>query len=196
MFHVTILTGDADANKVESPIKPATTSIRIEIGREDMLDPRDYAYFTDRAFDGMAAIVADLGDDLASRRPALTGANSPYALLTHCLGVVSYWAGHLVAGRPVERDRDAEFTATGPVAPLLAQIPGVKAQLAADAEGADPSAPLRKTPPSDFRGPNRPLNQGAALQHVFEELAQHHGQMELIRDVIVAESTGELQVRQ
>jgi len=161
-----------------------------------MIEPKDYAYFTDRALDGMAIIVNDLGDDLANRRPTLPGANSPYALLTHCLGVVSYWAGHMVAGRPVERDRDAEFTATGPVAPLLAQIPGVKAQLARDAEHADFSAPLRNTPPSSFKGPDRPLNQGAALQHVYEELAQHHGQMELIRDVILAESTGKLQASQ
>jgi len=161
-----------------------------------MIDPKDYAYFTDRALDGMANIVSDLGDDLANRRPTLSGANSPYALLAHCLGVVSYWAGHVVAGRPVERDRDSEFMAAGPVAPLLAQIPEVKAQLARDAEHADSGAPLRNTPPLSFKGPDRPLNQGAALQHVFEELAQHHGQMELIRDVIVAESTGTLQASQ
>lgn len=161
-----------------------------------MIDAKDYAYFTDRALDGMAAIVNDLGDELANRRPTLPGANSPYALLTHCLGVVSYWAGHMVAGRPVERDRDAEFTATGSVAPLLAQIPEVKAQLARDAEDADSDAPLRNTPPSSFKGPDRPLSQGAALQHVYEELAQHHGQMELIRDVILAEFTGKLRASQ
>lgn len=161
-----------------------------------MLDPKDYAYFTDRALDGMATIIGDLGDDLANRRPSLPGANSPYALLTHCLGVISYWSGHMVAGRPVERDRDAEFTSAGLVVPLLAQIAGVKAQLAADAEHANPSAPLHDTPPSNFKGPDRPLNQGAALQHVFEELAQHHGQMELMRDVIVAEFNGQLQASQ
>ncbi len=161
-----------------------------------MIDPEDYAYFTDRALDGMATIVSDLGDELANRRPTLPGANSPYALLTHCLGVISYWSGHLVAGRPVERDRDAEFAAQGPVAPLLVQIPEAKAQLARDAEQADFRAPLRNTPPSNFKGPDRRLNQGAALQHVFEELAQHHGQMEVIRDVILAGSTGTLQASQ
>jgi len=38
----------------------------------------------------------------------------------------------------------------------------------------------------EFLGPARALTQGAALQHVFEELAQHHGQMESIRDVLAA----------
>jgi hypothetical protein len=58
----------------------------------------EYLYFTDRALDGMAAIVAELGDELANRRPDLPGANTPYAVLTHCLGVAEFWAGHLVAG--------------------------------------------------------------------------------------------------
>ncbi|MEV1179628.1 hypothetical protein, partial [Nonomuraea sp. NPDC049784] len=64
-----------------------------------MISDDDYLYYVDRALDGMTGIVAGLGDRLANTRPPLPGANSPYALLTHCLGVVSYWAGQLVAGR-------------------------------------------------------------------------------------------------
>ncbi len=152
-----------------------------------MITADEYLYFAERAVDGMVAIVADLGDDLASRTPRLEGANSPFGLLTHCLGVVETWAGSFVAGRVVERDRDAEFRATGPVAPLLARVPAVTAAFRADVRAADPSAPLRVQPPGKFQGPDRLLTQGAALQHVFEELAQHHGQMELIRDVLRAE---------
>ncbi len=37
-----------------------------------------------------------------------------------------------------------------------------------------------------FLGPARELDQGGALFHVYEELAQHHGQMEIIRDCILA----------
>ncbi|MHB1172170.1 MAG: mycothiol transferase [Lacisediminihabitans sp.] len=160
-----------------------------------MLESEDYVYFADRALDGMAAIVRDLGDDLANRRPPLPGANTPYALLTHCLGVVDFWAGHLVAGRSVTRDRDSEFLASGPVQPLWETVRVVKAQLAADAEHATPNAALRTLPPADYQGPGRPLNQGAALQHVYEELAQHHGQMEIMRDVILAEAAGRLGAR-
>ena len=147
-----------------------------------MITTDDYLYFTDRAFDGLTGIVAGLGDDLANRRPDLPGANTPYALLTHCLGVVSFWAGGLVAGRHVDRDRAAEFTSSGPVRPLLDEAAAVRVRFAADVRAAVPDAPLRAVPPPDFLGPDRDLTQGAALLHVYEELAQHHGQMEVLRD--------------
>jgi hypothetical protein len=146
-----------------------------------------YVYFAGRALDGMVEIVTGLGDDLANRRPALDGANSPYALLTHCLGVVSYWSGWLVAGRAVDRDRGAEFAATGPVGPLAERARAVSAQLAADVVGADPRGPLHGTPLPEFGGPDQPLDQGGVLLHVYEELAQHHGQMEILRDALYAE---------
>ncbi|MER7505503.1 DinB family protein [Nonomuraea pusilla] len=151
-----------------------------------MITDDDYLYYVDRALDGMSGIVAGLGDRLANTRPPFPGANSPYALLTHCLGVASYWGGHLVAGREVVRDRDAEFTCAGPVGPLLEEVASVRARLAEDLRAAEPGAPLRGTPPAAFLGPDRELTQGAALLHVYEELAQHHGQMEILRDAILA----------
>lgn len=149
-----------------------------------MLTPDDYLYYTDRALTGMVGIVADLGDDRANAA-AYPGANSPYALLHHCLGVIEAWAGEFVSGRPVDRDRDAEFTATGPVDELIERTAAVSRQLHRDVAEASPGDPLRRQPPASFLGPSRQLTQGAALQHVFEELAQHHGQMESLRDVLV-----------
>jgi bifunctional pyridoxal-dependent enzyme with beta-cystathionase and maltose regulon repressor activities len=143
----------------------------------------DYLYFAGRALDGMAGIVAELGDELANTRP-YTGANSPFALLTHCVGVADYWSGALVAGRAVARDRDAEFTAAGPVAPLLAEVDALRERLATDVVDVDPAAPLHATPPAAYAGPDRPLTRGGALLHVLEELTQHHGQMETLRDLI------------
>jgi hypothetical protein len=149
-----------------------------------------FLYFAVRALNGMTGIVEGLGDDLANRRPDLPGANSPYALLTHCLGVVDYWSGVLVAGHADGRgrDRDAEFTASGPVAPLVARARSAVDQLRRDVDAAVPRKALRDVPPPDFLGPDLELDQGGALLHVFEELAQHHGQMEVLRDAIVAES--------
>jgi hypothetical protein len=151
-----------------------------------VISVHDYLYFVGRALDGMSGIVAGLGDDLATARPALPGANSPYALLTHCVAVADYWSGTLVAGRAVARDRDAEFTATGPVGPLLAEVRALRERLAADVRGADLDGPLRVEPPRSFQGPDRPLTRGGALLHVLEELAQHHGQMEILRDALHA----------
>jgi hypothetical protein len=155
-----------------------------------MITADEYGYFAGRALDGMSAIVAGLGDDLANRRPRLRGANTPYALLTHCLGVIESWVGYLVSGRHAERDRLAEFQASGPTAPLLERAAAVRRQFLDDVARADYRAALWARPPADFEGPGRELTRGAALQHVYEELAQHHGQMELIRDLILAEAEG------
>jgi len=149
-----------------------------------MITDEEYIYFVDRALDGMAAILRELGDELANIRPELPDANSPYALVTHCLGVTEYWAGHLVAGRAVERDRAAEFTASGPVPELVARIEVAKRQLRDDLAAADSGAPLRAEPPKAYLATKPKLSQGGALLHVYEELAQHHGQLEVIRDLV------------
>lgn len=146
----------------------------------------DYLYFTGRALDGMRAVLLELGDDLAAARPPWPGANTPFGLVTHCLGVVEYWAGALVGGRNVVRDREAEFTATGRVADLVARIDACRGQLREDLAGVDAAAPPRTTPDPDFQGPDRPLDQGGVLFHVFEELSQHLGQLEVSRDVLLA----------
>ena len=61
----------------------------------------------------------------------MVGASSAYANVTHCLGVMGYWGGAVVAGRTIER------------------------------------------------------SQGGALMHIYEELAQHLGQLEVGRDVVM-----------
>ncbi len=145
----------------------------------------DLAYFVDRAVDGMVKIVRDLGDELACTRPDLPGANSPYAILTHCLGVMAYWGGHAVAGREVSRDRGAEFRATGSVDRLVEACEAAKRQFAADLAAAEPGRPLRRLPrASTWQGRN--LDQSGALLHILEEVAQHHGQAQLTRDLLLS----------
>ena len=151
-----------------------------------MITTTDYCHFLDDALDGMIEIVSTLGDDLANRRPAIDGANSPYVLLTHCLGVMEYWGGHVVAGREIERDRDAEFIASGPVAPLVAHAREVREQFGRDLETMDASAPPRGDIRPDFDVEPFCATQGGVMIHVYEEFAQHRGQMEGVRDVLLA----------
>ncbi|MGI8754180.1 MAG: DinB family protein [Acidimicrobiales bacterium] len=143
----------------------------------------DYLVFVDEALNGMIAMVEDLGDDLANRRPDVEGTNTPYAILTHCLGVMEYWAGRVVAGRSIDRDRPSEFLATGAVADLVARARQARTQLAADLVAVDLAAPPR-LPPRTSHAKGR--SQAGALLHLFEELAQHRGQMEGCRDVLTA----------
>ena len=144
----------------------------------------DYLFYVDEALEGMIQIVEDLSDELANRHLDVPGGNAPYSVLTHCLGVMEYWAGHLVAGRRIERDRDAEFVATGSVADLVERTRAARRQLGADLAEVEPSAPPRWIPRTDDAHLPLARTQGGALVHVFEELAQHRGQMEITRDVL------------
>jgi len=146
----------------------------------------DYFWFVDRALAEMAGIVQQLGDELSNRAPALPGANSPYAILTHCLGVMEYWGGATVAERTIVRDRPAEFTASGDVAPLVRRTEDARRQLRDDLATLDAGA----LPASVLRDPSDPEpyteSKGAVLLHILEELYQHLGQMELTRDLLLA----------
>ncbi|MGH3855902.1 MAG: DUF664 domain-containing protein [Pseudonocardiaceae bacterium] len=149
-----------------------------------MISIDDYFAFVDDALDGMVNIVSELGDDRANRRPDIPGANSPYVILTHCLGVMEYWGGHIVAGRPITRDRAEEFRAAGPVGALVERAGRARQQLRADTANVDPFAPPRGAPrPEDVELPLG-RTQGGALVHIYEELAQHRGHMELTRDLL------------
>ena len=146
--------------------------------------PDAVASYVDRAVEAMADIVGDLGDDLANARPALPGANSPYAILRHCLGVMEFWGGQVVAGRTVDRSREAEFRASGPVADLIASAQQAQRRFRADLVTADPRA--RPRGGHSGTGPDELelTSQGHALLHVMEEVCQHLGQMELTRDLL------------
>src|SRR5262245_44182218 len=133
----------------------------------------------------MIEIVTALGDDLANRRPDVAETNSPYVLLTHCLGVMEFWGGYMIAGRSFTRDRDAEFRASGDVAVLVERAQLARRTFREDLAQFDGSAPARHTlPPTD--GLPVPMTQGNVALHIYEELAQHRGQMEGVRDVLLA----------
>ena len=140
--------------------------------------------YVDRAVEAMADIAGDLGDDLANARPDLPGANSPYAILRHCLGVMDFWGGAVVAGRAVDRDRDAEFRSSGPVAGLIAAAREAQRRFRADIVTADPKARPLGTHPNTGPDELELVSQGHALLHVMEEVCQHLGQMEITRDLL------------
>ena len=153
-----------------------------------MITTDDLLWYLDSALDGMVEIVEELGDDLACRRLDTPGANSPYAILTHCLGVMTYWGGEVIAGHEVERDRDAEFVAAGRVSDLVTRVREVRDQLDVDLAAFDPLAPPRGELDPDDSSTPLGATQGGVLLHVYEELAQHRGQLEVTRDVLLAQS--------
>lgn len=143
-----------------------------------------WLWYVDQALDDMGAIVTELGDDLANRQPDLPGANSPYAILTHCCGVMEGWGGEVIANRPIQRDRPAEFRATGQVADLLAKVAASRTQLRRDVAAAQWNSPPAGPVDDDDAATPLGQTQSGVLLHIFEELAQHLGQMELTRDLL------------
>jgi hypothetical protein len=77
------------------------------------------------------------------------------------------------------------------VSELRERVARARRQLDADLAALDPLAPPRGgTDPSDSHLPLA-RSQGGVLLHILEELFQHLGQMELSRDVSLAERAAE-----
>jgi hypothetical protein len=150
------------------------------------MNPGEFVQFIERAFDGMVTIAKRLGDGLVNQKPDLEGANSAYAIITHCIGVTDWWVGVMIAGRPVARDRDAEFVAEGTVAELEEAVAAILARFERDLAQMTPGSPIRHPERLPEASPARLWTQDAALIHTLEELAQHHGQLELGRDILLA----------
>lgn len=142
-------------------------------------------------FTAMADILTVLGDDLANRRPDLPGANSCYAIVNHCIGVVDYWAGSFIAGQRIPRDRAAEFTATGRVDELLERLTSLQQRFPAWIDVAVTEGIRDRSVVDGVRGGTTRSEVLAtatpewALLHILHDLAQHVGQMEIGRDLLL-----------
>jgi Protein of unknown function (DUF664) len=168
------------------PGSPTDASETADEGRISV-SVADYLWFVDLPLQAMVRIVKELGDELANERPRLRSANSAYVILTHCLGVMEYWGGGTVADRAFERDRAAEFSARGDVGPLVRRVAEARQRLSEDIIGRDwEVAPANVQPDPEDPAPYHEVK-GAVLLHILEELYQHLGQMEITRDLLLAD---------
>lgn len=147
------------------------------------ISPEAFLPFVDEALDGMVNIAEVLGNEGVNGRPDLPGTNSPYAILTHCVGMATYWLGTVICGRPSTRDRDSEFYAKGTVEEIRQAVIALKQQIREDIKQVQGNQPVGHL---DLHGSSRYHTQGDVLLHCYTELAQHHGQMELTRDILLA----------
>lgn len=152
-----------------------------------MISVGEYLDRCDLALDGYADIVTRLGDGLVNARPdGIPGSNSAFAVVTHIAGMAARWGSTVNRGIVVPRDRDAEFAATGSVDQALRLLDRTRSGLHADARAASPrEAPAK--PAFEPDGTVSYATQGEVLLHVYEELAQHLGQLEVTRDVVLAQ---------
>lgn len=160
-----------------APVTPQHTA--------DDLPPhvRTLVDFTLAKLDEIIDAVGDLDDATANAVPPAPGANSPFVLLTHCLGMMRRWSSTVNLGIRIPRDRDAEFSAIGRVADLLVSAAEVRAAFLADLTATDWNSP--PVAPATGYGPWSQSTFGVLL-HVFEELCQHLGHLEITLDLLRA----------
>ena len=145
--------------------------------------PETFLPFIDEALEGMVGIAEVLGDERVNRQPDLPETNSPYAILAHCVGMATYWMGTVLCGRPSTRDRESEFHAKGTVEEIRQAVKDLQQQIRKDIKQVQGDQPVGHL---DLHGTTRYHTQGDILLHCYTELAQHHGQMELTRDILLA----------
>jgi hypothetical protein len=154
----------------------------------------DHFFLIERHLRPMLDIVAELGDELANTAPDLPGANTPFQLVFHSCGMLEWWTRESILGEPVGRDRAAEFTAKGTVEELRLRVEQVAWQVQDDLAGMDLEAPLRVVHP-DYIDTQIAASPRGALLHALEELAQHHGHLEITRDLLVESAQGTSRTR-
>lgn len=159
-----------------------------DTGRMAQLSEKDVILgYALEKLNAIVTIVEEMDDDTANSTLPTPGSNSPYALLTHCLGAIRRWSSTVNLGITIPRDRDAEFVATGPVQPLIAGAARQRQAFIDDVAATDLDAPPA-APPADRRDDPARAYQvrdcRAVLLHVIEELAQHLGHLKITRDML------------
>ena len=134
-------------------------------------------------FAGMGKVLDRLDDESVNARPEPWGTNSVAGLVTHCCALAPSWFETAGLGREGERDRESEFTTTSTIADLRSLIDETVAALEplVDEFLAGPTAldhELRVFLPGDDH------SDPALILHVFEELFQHLGHMEVTADAV------------
>lgn len=149
------------------------------------LAPRTSLAYVRLAFARLLAVADRLGEPLVNERPLGEHTNSVAALITHCCGVCEFWLGHVGLGRPSQRDRAAEFTATGSLPDLHALVEATVVQVGADLDALE-TAPASSHAAARVHLIDADRSDASLVLHVLEELFQHAGHAELAADALGA----------
>lgn len=145
----------------------------------------DWLILVDDAFGQMLSKADSLGM-LVSSAPPLPGANSVYAIVTHCVGMCRWWVEHAILGHPTQRDRASEFTAEGTVEELREMVADLRRTLVDLLRAVDQtSVPLAVgAAESSAEWRRWSWSVGGIMAHVIEELFQHAGHVDITTDLL------------
>ncbi len=135
----------------------------------------------------VAEAVQGLNEDQLNWRPPIAGANSAYVIAAHTLGNARAWVLGIACAQDVERDRPAEFRASGPdAAALVDEARDLSQQIESALASMAPSdLDRRLVPLPKYWGEGQPyeISVREALFHVVEHAALHLGHLQLTRDL-------------
>ena len=137
--------------------------------------------------DDLLATIRGVPDDVLNTwKPAAAGddshaMNTFAAIAIHTVSAGEYMTLHAVGGQPMERDRDAEFVATGTLAEIEARYArwlDAVHELVASITDAD----LDREPATD-RYQDRGWRTGEVLFHAIDHTALHVGHLQVQRQL-------------
>ena len=142
-----------------------------------------------KLFDKLCGAIEGLSERQLNYHPPAPDANSIYVIATHTLGNARAWILGICCGQPIERDRPTEFRAAGADAgPLVAAARALLEEMETALRAPDLALDELREPRQQLwgAGTSEPVTRREAVLHVIEHAATHLGQIELTRDLALA----------
>ena len=135
----------------------------------------------------VCACLDGLSEAQLNWRPPIDGGNSVYVIATHTLGNARAFVLGIACGQPLERDRLAEFRASGrDAADLTARARRLVDDIESALAGLSASdLDRRLLPPKSLwgEGEAQEISVRQAILHVVEHASIHLGQLQITRDL-------------
>ena len=140
----------------------------------------------------VSACLEGLSEGQLNWKPLIAGGNSVYVIATHTLGNARAFVLSIACSQPLERDRPAEFRASGRnAADVMAQARRLSDDMEAALVRLSPSELNRRLlPPQSLwgEGEAQEISVREAILHVVEHASMHLGQLQITRDLALRES--------
>ena len=155
-----------------------------------MTEMEQYVKELRRLFDRLCQSLDGLSEQQLNWHPPAPDANSIYVIATHTLGNARAWILGIACGQPIERDRPAEFRASGAdAAPLIASARALLDEIEQALGALEPASLDELREPRQQlwgAGTSQPVTGREAIIHVISHAATHTGQIDLTRDLALA----------
>lgn len=136
--------------------------------------------------------LEDVPEELLNAEVAVPEANSLFAIATHLLASSRVWTLGAVGGQTLERDRDAEFAATGTIEDLRVDYATWLSAMHEVLDGLPDSELGRSTGYPPYRDDLLDAEPGVeamtvahALAHCIDHMAIHLGHIQVTRDTLL-----------